>query len=1180
MSAYSAMYAGIAGMIANSSTVARVADNISNSNVTAYKAKKYGFKSFVKDTLGSSYVASGVESVSISTVEVQGTIESTSSSTDVAIDGKGMFIVNTKSDSSGGFLYTRQGDFTRDSEGNLVNSSGGYLMGWELTGDSEEDNILVSSGNLSSLSVINVNSAGAVPVATKNVNVAMNLNASQNIIEGAGSALDIVQTSVYNDNIELGDIIYPENLLIDEGIRVTYGQTGATSFTYGGFSNGSKVTDIMKVLGSDTVTNTFNSLREGDSFSISTPTIGSATFSFKEASPDKTRGEFNSLATLSSAINTFDGLKSRITNGRILVAPDNINDGMSIANLNSYNDNLESVNLSTNSVMGHGNARTIVPTVDLATQTTFGASLATTAFTGVPADSGVEIVTDTGNIYQFKFAVTPTAGTREFNNLLTLESAIAAVPELAGTTLNTNQLDISPAGTASSILAIRNMRAPGATVDVATSLGISFENSFDVASGAVVGDGVEINVGDFSNVRSNTGLPFADTDVLGNYTTIQASGLATSSPLFGATAATDTLLDGIMDGDGIEITLSNGTVANYTYRYTTPGASQFNSVTDLIAKIQTHTDLAAVAYNTDGIDLSALGGLAIASIKNINTNQERPSNIATALDLEVGKATVNDMVTLTMNGGETIELKFTGTSSGSGVSGLPNVAAGEFNSLQTFRDAVNAISDGLVTASGSGNVDLSTGNSTNKIFSIAQSTAGANDYSFIEALGLDVSSRDINLKFTGVTQGTGPGNRPDTSIGEFNNTETFQRAINLLANGAIDASFANGSTGNKLKFSTENGALIKYMNDSNLEGSSSFTSNLGLRGVKLAESVGISGTQAGTSRFASMNDIKKIVDGAQGISTGLEDNKLKIYVDDPKGTLDLSNYTLNANATPQSDFLTFFGLPSQTLNAVYSEESLTNKNMASDGIRPHFSRQINLIDSLGTDHTVELGCLKIANNKWAGEVYATSPDEIVGRSDGLLGYFTADFSGEGILSNVAFTAIDSVNGATSMKVKWSNGAEDSVIKFELGNTGEDSIDINAGLRQIDGDYIVNHFEQNGVQVGLPTGIEIDSSGYVTINLSGSLRQVYQLSVVNFSNPNGLKLQGFNLYADSVTAGGYTISQAGSSGAGFISSNALEKSNVETLSELANMIIAQRTYQANSRVVQTSNQLLEDLKNIT
>ena len=129
MSVYGLMRTGASGMGAQSDRLATVADNIANSSTVGYKSASTEFSSLLISTSPSSYSSGGVETATRYGISKQGTLSFTSSPFDLAINGNGFFAV---SDADGTLALTRAGGFVPDGDGQLVNSAGYRLMGFQI----------------------------------------------------------------------------------------------------------------------------------------------------------------------------------------------------------------------------------------------------------------------------------------------------------------------------------------------------------------------------------------------------------------------------------------------------------------------------------------------------------------------------------------------------------------------------------------------------------------------------------------------------------------------------------------------------------------------------------------------------------------------------------------------------------------------------------------------------------------------------------------------------------------------------------------------------------------------------------------------------------------------------------------------------------------------------------------
>jgi flagellar hook protein FlgE len=122
--------------------------------------------------------------------------------------------------------------------------------------------------------------------------------------------------------------------------------------------------------------------------------------------------------------------------------------------------------------------------------------------------------------------------------------------------------------------------------------------------------------------------------------------------------------------------------------------------------------------------------------------------------------------------------------------------------------------------------------------------------------------------------------------------------------------------------------------------------------------------------------------------------------------------------------------------------------------------------------------------------------------------------------------------------------------------------------------------QNGYQMGDAREINIDQSGTITIGFSNNItKNVARIVMATFTNPSGLVKQGGNLYTVSNNSGLADTGVPGTSTRGTIVSSALEMSNVDLAGEMTDMIITQRGFQSNSRVITVSDSMLEELINL-
>jgi flagellar hook protein FlgE len=146
-------------------------------------------------------------------------------------------------------------------------------------------------------------------------------------------------------------------------------------------------------------------------------------------------------------------------------------------------------------------------------------------------------------------------------------------------------------------------------------------------------------------------------------------------------------------------------------------------------------------------------------------------------------------------------------------------------------------------------------------------------------------------------------------------------------------------------------------------------------------------------------------------------------------------------------------------------------------------------------------------------------------------------------------------------------------------TGPVTIDVGT-LTQFGGANTVTASEQNGYALGSLQSFQLGNDGTIMGVYSNGLRQpLGQLALASFNNPSGLEKAGSSTFRVGDNSGGAMVGLAGVGGRGVLNSGALEMSNVDLAEEFTGLIVAQRGFQANSRVITASDEILQDLVNL-
>ena len=154
-----------------------------------------------------------------------------------------------------------------------------------------------------------------------------------------------------------------------------------------------------------------------------------------------------------------------------------------------------------------------------------------------------------------------------------------------------------------------------------------------------------------------------------------------------------------------------------------------------------------------------------------------------------------------------------------------------------------------------------------------------------------------------------------------------------------------------------------------------------------------------------------------------------------------------------------------------------------------------------------------------------------------------------------------------------SGANTVDIKIDLG-TGLN------GLSQFAGSSTAVMRDQDGYTNGTLQGFNIDATGTIVGGFTNGITQILgQIQLADFNNPEGLNRVGDNAYSVTANSGSAVLGYAGEGSVSSVAAGSLEMSNVDLAQEFTNMIIAQRGFQANSRVISTTDQLMQDLVNL-
>ena len=258
-----------------------------------------------------------------------------------------------------------------------------------------------------------------------------------------------------------------------------------------------------------------------------------------------------------------------------------------------------------------------------------------------------------------------------------------------------------------------------------------------------------------------------------------------------------------------------------------------------------------------------------------------------------------------------------------------------------------------------------------------------------------------------------------------------------------------------------------------------------------------------------------------------------------------------------------------TATAYAGAPAYTVGSMADGTVTPTFERTLDIYDAQGGAHRVTMGYLKTGPNTWEAEVYAVPASDVTGSNLFVSG--TVKFNGDGSLDRANSTP--ALFG--TITPSWSNLAGSQPIQLRLGDDGG----LNGLTQSNDASALITSNVDGGM-LGNLASVEISKTGVVSAVFDdGTSKKVFQLPIATFANPDGLARLSGNSYQMSAASGNVAINKPGALGAGAISGNSLEASNVDLAQEFTNMIRFQRAYSASSKIITTVDDMLQEVSNL-
>lgn len=1194
------LFAGISGLQRNQTRLDVIGNNIANVNTYGFKSQRLLFQDQLYRTLRSgtapsgnyggtnpSQVGAGVDMGQISTNFNQGDFETTGIESDLAIDGNGFFVLAA----DGEQMYTRDGAFTLNQERKLVNPTNGmYVQGWNQTRDNAGNSIVNAGGALENV-IIPIGD-NRIAKATTEIIFNGNLNNAGDIAT-TGSILNsqklftskVGDVEITSGSVDISDIFIKDPAGGVDNVRLFKG-TGTKNSDSDVLQAGDQVI-VQMMKGSRPLEATFV-YGDPDLVNNTSGDLGPDGFadsgleSYDGTTLDDFTSWFNYAFGLFSAEDTGASSDANAAHG---VDGDNPNDlvDMGAGGANPFTDETD------------GSGFDLVLTERGAGLTTGGVrKLPTAAFLGGAADRQFTIYAGSASDVGIESSWVDMDGTGTYNAdkdialegvngyVVTGNSTVTKGNVGVNQTLNLTvramfNMNGNPNADLNDLTAV-----PAGNVLADAYIDTGNNARFDKGTDMVIDNAVDTN---FLNINVDA-IVSAGTDPL--QVRLVGTDLGISKGMFIENSNTRYFVESVTD-DGTN-TFVTFDVANEA------GAGAVAAVTNLT--FQGASLVGKLKYNPASTGTS---GDTLVTDLNIPTARVHPvtgkymgvSFFSNVVDNEKGVAGAQvipgDMVVRV----QTPPVTLTTAGAVAGATDVTFTSVAGLRTGQTFYDGTNVYTvevidsttntvtfDQNVTVaagqqvifSGFAYVDADNSGTINESVFRVRNTGGATPRFFIDV------NHDGNLVETGDT--------PDLI---FDSAPTLTNLSGYEDNAVVYTDPATGNVYRKVPLQYDPSEMTVYLDKNNKGSYDEQRYNVLYAGDTVT------------------NDHRWVLD-ENGNGIPGDNEWLVISEKAPTALTDFENDTLTLNRPSSTTVnrsssgagriqirgnigvdnalskISFISGSNHVERMVFENSALTNgtQNAASTvttAVGESTSQNIVVYDSLGRSHDVNMTFVLESkdNDKATWRWYAECADATQSN-----GYFpVGDPRGSNPGINVGSGTVEFDNFGRYLR-----DTDPPMISIPLEGMDTDSalvispdFSILTSFAENNGSE-VDVREQDGYAQGVMDSFSVDNTGKVIGIYTNGLREtVAQIAMAAFANPSGLIRSGSNMYQVSSNSGNAMIGEALTGERGSIRSRQLEQSNVDITTEFTNMISTQRAYQASSRVITKSDELLQELMQV-
>ncbi len=295
----------------------------------------------------------------------------------------------------------------------------------------------------------------------------------------------------------------------------------------------------------------------------------------------------------------------------------------------------------------------------------------------------------------------------------------------------------------------------------------------------------------------------------------------------------------------------------------------------------------------------------------------------------------------------------------------------------------------------------------------------------------------------------------------------------------------------------------------------------------------------------------------------------------------LQGWSVDALGNPDRTQINPIRVSDLVFNPIATGNIELSANLPANGTDPQ-TTPLNVYDSLGALQPMSLTWTPSGANTWTLDITAPGAGGSLGTIDVLFGAAAVPAVATGTIGGFA--------GATGALAGAAPVADDpATVTFTADfGQGPQAITLNLGafgqargVTQYDGDeFSLRNLTQDGVPLGSYSSLAVRDNGDVAINYdNGQSRVIARVPITTFNAPDMLQRLDGQAFMRTVESGEARTTDAGSNGAGSLSVSSVERSNVDIASEFSKLIVAQRAYTANTRIVTASDEMLQDTINM-